>query len=162
MKGNGRLPIIWCLCIALVMTSSDVPIADTFSKNAISVLEKGDWVFRRGRDVDSNVINVLNDGQFSHMGMVIATPPQVTTLHTATDDNPDHPNQVILSNLAPFFRLDLTGHFAIVLSDFLTKSQKKIIIPFFHGSYLFAEACLTYPGTKHRYLDKNDGSDFSM
>lgn len=122
MKGNGRLLIICCLYIALVMTSSDLPIDDTFSKNAISVLEKGDWVFRRGRDVDSSVINVLNDRQFSHMGMVIATPPQVTTLHAATDDNPDHPNQVILSNLAPFFRLDLTGHFAIILSDFLTKS----------------------------------------
>ncbi len=70
---------------------------EILSKNA----ESGDFILRKGCNTESVVIAHLSDSLFSHIGMVISTNPFLI-IHATTDDNPNFPNQIIISPLAEF------------------------------------------------------------
>jgi hypothetical protein len=83
----------------------------------------GDWIFRSGTSSDSLVIRQLSGSEYSHIGMIVATEPQVLIIHATTDDEPEHPNQVLLSSLEAFTDPALARHFAIARPAFLDPQQ---------------------------------------
>ena len=73
-------------------------------------LAVGDWIFRAGTGRESALIRHLDDGEYSHIGIVIAVSPEIRIAHATTDDDPAHPNQVINSSLAEFAAPRLAGN----------------------------------------------------
>ena len=110
------IPIAACLliaaCAAIFFAGSPAfsgsPSADTPlpARTAIlppnGLLQEGDWVFRHGTATDSRLIRELSRSRFSHIGIVVQTQPEVWIAHATTDDDPAHPNQVLLTPLAEF------------------------------------------------------------
>lgn len=87
-------------------------------------LAVGDWIFRSGTASDSLVIRQLSGSDYSHIGMVVANSPQVLIVHASTDDQPEHPDQVLLSSLEEFVHPSLAHSFAIARPTFLDVQQK--------------------------------------
>ncbi|WP_181882595.1 MULTISPECIES: YiiX/YebB-like N1pC/P60 family cysteine hydrolase [unclassified Helicobacter] len=84
-------------------TTDELPAFST--SQAVEILsqnaESGDFILRKGRNTESVVIARLSDSLFSHIGMVVSTNPFLI-IHATTDDNPNFPNQVIISPLEEF------------------------------------------------------------
>lgn len=87
-------------------------------------LAVGDWVFRAGTGRESALIRHLDDGEYSHIGIVIAVSPEIRIAHATTDDDPAHPNQVINSSLAEFAAPRLAGKIAAARPVFLNESER--------------------------------------
>ena len=87
-------------------------------------LAVGDWVFRAGTGRESALIRHLDDGEYSHIGIVIAVSPEIRIAHATTDDDPAHPNQVINSSLAEFAAPPLAGKIAAARPVFLNESER--------------------------------------
>lgn len=87
-------------------------------------LAVGDWIFRSGTSGDSHIIRQLSGGDYSHIGMIVASSPQVLIVHASTDDQPEHPDQVLLSSLEEFIHPSLARSFAIARPTFLDAQQK--------------------------------------
>ena len=82
-------------------------------------LAVGDWVFRAGIGQESALIRYLDDGAYSHIGIVVAVTPEIRIVHATTDDDPAHPNQVIASSFAAFTDPRLAGSIAAARPAFL-------------------------------------------
>lgn len=65
-------------------------------------VQVGDWVFRSGTSHDSFLIKHLSQSAYSHVGMVVQTLPEIMVAHATSDDDPEQPNQVLLSKWADF------------------------------------------------------------
>ncbi|MBN7823045.1 hypothetical protein, partial [Bowmanella yangjiangensis] len=65
-------------------------------------VENGDWVFRLGPSRESRLIQQVGGGDYSHIGMIVSTSPQALVAHATTDDDPERPDQVLLSPLTEF------------------------------------------------------------
>lgn len=87
-------------------------------------LAVGDWIFRAGTGRESALIRHLDDGEYSHIGIVIAVSPEIRIAHATTDDDPAHPNQVINSSLAEFAAPRLAGKIAAARPVFLNESER--------------------------------------
>ena len=101
-----------CLAVLLVWLQKQpapraVPLPD------VSRLELGDWVFRSGISADSRVIKSISRSRYSHIGMIVQTVPQVVVAHATTDDDPKHPDQVLLTPLAEFAATDKADGIAV-------------------------------------------------
>ena len=92
-----------------------------------SSLAVGDWLFRLGTSTDSRIVEQVSGSRFSHVGMVVATTPMVLIVHATTDDDPAHPNQVLLTPLDEFLKPDMARHFAVARPTFLNPEQKERI-----------------------------------
>lgn len=113
-----------CMAVSVVWLQKQpapraVPLPD------VSRLEPGDWVFRSGISADSRVIKSISRSRYSHIGMIVQTAPQVVVAHAATDDDPKHPNQVLLTPLAEFAAADKADGIAVARPKFLTASQRR-------------------------------------
>ena len=113
-----------CMAVSLVWLQKQpapraVPLPD------VSRLELGDWVFRSGISADSRVIKSISRSRYSHIGMIVQTAPQVVVAHAATDDDPKHPDQVLLTPLAEFAAADKADGIAVARPKFLTASQRR-------------------------------------
>ena len=86
-------------------------------------LAVGDWIFRAGTGRESALIRYLDDGEYSHIGIVIAVSPEIRIAHATTDDDPAHPNQVINSSLAEFAAPRLAGKIAAARPAFLNEDE---------------------------------------
>lgn len=128
MKPKFILFVLYCVVFACLPLINQIPVINALPLSSLPKLEKGDWVFRQGTSLDSTLIHLLGRGQFSHIGIVIETEPNILILHATTDDMPEQPNQVIVSSTAHFFRHDLAQKIAIVRPHFLTKNQKQTVI----------------------------------
>ena len=91
-------------------------------------LSVGDWVLRKGRILDSRIIIELSRGQYSHIGMIIRTAPDIEVIHATTDDGGTKKEQVIVSPLAEFISPDLAADYLIIRPHFLTNEQKQLIV----------------------------------
>ena len=89
------------------------------------LLQEGDWVFRHGTAADSRLIRELSRSRFSHIGIVVQTRPEVWIAHAATDDDPAHPNQVLLTPLAEFAAPRLSRQTAYARPRFLSPAQRR-------------------------------------
>lgn len=87
-------------------------------------LEKGDWIFRSGVGADSKIIQYLSQSQFSHIGIIVETTPDILIVHATTDDDAKHPNQVLLTKLDNFIVPSRAKNFAIARPVFLTTQQR--------------------------------------
>ena len=86
-------------------------------------LAVGDWIFRAGTGRESALIRYLDDGEYSHIGIVIAVSPEIRIAHATTDDDPAHPNQ-INSSLAEFAAPRLAGKIAAARPAFLNEDER--------------------------------------
>ncbi len=87
-------------------------------------LAVGDWIFRAGTGRESALIRHLDDGEYSHIGIVVAVAPEIRIIHATTDDDPTHPNQVINSSFAEFSAPPLAGKIAAARPAFLNESER--------------------------------------
>ncbi len=137
-------------------------------------VERGDWIFREGTSRDSHLIQYLSKGRFSHIGMIVEVEPTILIAHATTDDDPNLPNQVLLTPLDDFLSEDKAKSFAVARPRFLDKQQRlnaavyayqKIGTPFilddqdqpnFYCTTLILDAVLTQTKTfspQWQYLD---------
>lgn len=91
----------------------------------LPALQTGDWLFRLGHSADSRLVQQMGGGDYSHIGMVVATEPRVLVVHATTDDDPQRLNQVLISTLEDFLQPGLARHFAIARPGFLNAQQKQ-------------------------------------
>lgn len=113
-----------CMAVSVVWLQKQpapraVPLPD------VSRLEPGDWVFRSGISADSRVIKSISRSRYSHIGMIVQTVPQVVVAHAATDDDPKHPDQVLLTPLDEFAAADKADGIAVARPKFLTAPQRR-------------------------------------
>lgn len=95
-----------------------------FAAIAPENLAVGDWVFRAGTGQESALIRYLDDGEYSHIGIVVAVTPEIRIVHATTDDDPARPNQVIASNFAAFTDPRLAGSIAAARPLFLDEAER--------------------------------------
>lgn len=88
----------------------------------------GDWIFRKGIQTDSLIVNQLGGSNFSHIGMIISINPEIRIIHATTSDDEDHPNQVIVSTLAEFITPELAETYAIARPNFISNEQQQQIV----------------------------------
>lgn len=98
-----------------------------FAAPAAQQLAIGDWVLRKGTSAESHLIAGFGTGQFSHIGIVIETEPEVRILHATTNDSPQQPNQVIVSSWDEFTDSRLALIYAAARARFLTPAQQQRI-----------------------------------
>ncbi|WP_236101002.1 YiiX/YebB-like N1pC/P60 family cysteine hydrolase [Pseudomonas argentinensis] len=91
----------------------------------LPALQTGDWLFRLGHSADSRLVQQMGGGDYSHIGMVVATEPRVLVVHATTDDDPQRLNQVLVSTLEDFLQPVLARHFAVARPGFLNARQKQ-------------------------------------
>ena len=72
-------------------------------------LAVGDWVFRVGTGRESALIRHLDDGEYSHIGIVSPSRRKSASRTRLPTTTPPHPNQVINSSLAEFAAPRLAG-----------------------------------------------------
>lgn len=113
---------IW-LTVNFVYANEVVNIS-TSSIEFKSLLKVGDWIFRKGIQVDSLMVNQFGGGEYSHIGMIVSVKPEIKIIHATTNDNELYPNQVILSTFTEFTLTELAEKYAIVRPNFLTDEQK--------------------------------------
>jgi len=132
------IPIAACLLIAACsaiflagrpafsgsLTADTLP-ARTAVLPSSGLLQEGDWVFRHGTATDSRLIRELSRSRFSHIGIVVQTRPEVWIAHATTDDDPAHPNQVLLTPLAEFAAPRLSLQTAYARPRFLSPEQRR-------------------------------------
>ncbi|MWN30884.1 MULTISPECIES: hypothetical protein [unclassified Gilliamella] len=92
------------------------------------LIKAGDWIFRKGIQTDSFIVNQLGGGDFSHIGMVISIEPKIKIIHATTSDDENHLNQVIVSSLEEFITPELAEKYAIARPNFLSEVQKQNIV----------------------------------
>ncbi|OCG01715.1 YiiX/YebB-like N1pC/P60 family cysteine hydrolase [Gilliamella sp. wkB308] len=119
--------IVILFCSNLVIKTVSADSLDDKS-NFISLIKVGDWIFRKGVQIDSVVINQLGGGDFSHIGFIIATEPEVRVIHATTGDNENLPNQVIISTIDEFTTPSLAQKYAIARPHFLSDHQQQLIV----------------------------------
>ena len=121
-----RWAAVFVVCLAVwVVWPQKQPAPRAVPLPDISRLELGDWVFRSGISADSRVIKSISRSRYSHIGMIVQTAPQVVVAHAATDDDPKHPDQVLLTPLAEFAAADKADGIAVARPKFLTAPQRR-------------------------------------
>lgn len=101
------------------------PVPSGPDLSQLPALQTGDWLFRLGHSADSRLVQQMGGGDYSHIGMVVATEPRVLVVHATTDDDPQRLNQVLISTLEDFLQPALARHFAIARPEFLNPHQKQ-------------------------------------
>jgi|LSQX01.1.fsa_nt_gb hypothetical protein len=76
-------------------------------------LQPGDLIFRSGTAYESYLIKQLSGSDFSHIGVVVSTTPNVQIIHATTDDDPKRLNQVLRSSLAEFVTPELASQWVV-------------------------------------------------
>lgn len=113
----GLLLLCWLPKAEPVVTGPDL--------SQLPALQAGDWLFRLGHSADSRLVQQMGGGDYSHIGMVVATEPRVLVVHATTDDDPQRLNQVLISTLEDFLQPALARHFAIARPGFMSVHQKQ-------------------------------------
>ncbi|MCO6546474.1 MAG: hypothetical protein J6583_01670 [Gilliamella sp.] len=119
--------IIFIMLVNLVFASEPVYFSNSTAKLPY-LIKVGDWIFRKGVQTDSLIVNQLGGGDFSHIGMIISINPEIRIIHATTSDDEDNPNQVIVSTLAEFITPELAETYAIARPNFLSEMQKQNIV----------------------------------
>ncbi|MCO6545847.1 MAG: hypothetical protein J6564_08470 [Gilliamella sp.] len=115
------------MLVNLVFASEPVYFSNSTAKLPY-LIKVGDWIFRKGVQTDSLIVNQLGGGDFSHIGMIISINPEIRIIHATTSDDEDNPNQVIVSTLAEFITPELAETYAIARPNFLSEMQKQNIV----------------------------------
>ena len=105
-------------------TNQDLTGYEAYLEKAVGPkIQLGDWVLREGTGYESQLIKQLSGSHYSHIGVVSQVKPTVQIIHATTDDDPEHPNQVIVSSLAEFTQTKWANSWAIYRNTSLTPKQ---------------------------------------
>ena len=94
---------------------------------AVSELESGDLVLRMGTVTDSYVIACVSHSDYSHLGMIVKTSPEILVAHATTSDHEGTPDQAQLSPLGDFWAPRLAARALALRLNFLSTAQKEAI-----------------------------------
>lgn len=100
---------------------------------AAKSLQIGDLVLRAGTTMDSLLIQKIGRVEYSHIGIITQIQPEVIVTHSTTDDDPDHPNQVLSTPLSIFLSPEFSQKQMIVRLDFLNNEEKQILVNHIHN-----------------------------
>ena len=117
-----RLP---CALLLAAACTSLAPLRPAVPPPDAVILQPGDWILRGGTGADSALIRRLSRSRYSHIGMVVATAPQVVVAHATTDDDPDRPDQVLLTPLRQFLSPDKADAVLVLRPRFLSAVQRR-------------------------------------
>ena len=93
----------FCLYIKQNQKARELLLANT-REVALKITQNaqiGDLIFRKGMNVESDIITYISHSPFSHIGMVVSLEP-FSVIHATTDDDKNALNQVIISSLEDF------------------------------------------------------------
>ena len=127
MKVYRFIPIIFVLLVNLVWADEREQFThqhDNLSYN----IKVGDWIFRKGVQVDSLIAHQFSGGKFSHIGMVVSINPDIKIIHATTSDDENYINQVIISSFDEFITPELAEKYAIARPNFLSEIQNQQIV----------------------------------
>lgn len=114
-----------CVLLPLALCTSFFPYRAAIPLPAAALLQRGDWILRGGTGADSALIRRLSHSRYSHIGMVVQTAPQVIIAHATTDDDPERPDQVLLTPLRQFLAPDKADAVLVLRPRFLTAAQRR-------------------------------------
>lgn len=113
-------------------------------------IRTGDLVLREGTATDSSVIMMLSSSDYSHIGIVSETSPDIIVTHATTDDDPEHADQVIKTPLSVFWNSKNAAAGAVLRLNFINDDNVKTVIDSVN-SKLGQSFVLTYKGNRaHR------------
>lgn len=123
---RSLLVLVAMLALAtLLYIAQALAVRQPWSLPVLPPLAVGDWVFRLGTSAESQIIQSLSMGEFSHMGMVVSLQPEPLIVHATTDDDPLRSNQVLASTLSDFLDPALARSFAIARPVFVTEQESQ-------------------------------------
>lgn len=88
----------------------------------------GDWVLRSGTGRESALVEQLSHSEFSHLGLVVRTRPELLIVHATTSDDVQQRNRVITSSFARFSSSRLARRVLVVRPTFLSRTQKQQMV----------------------------------
>ena len=91
---SKRLP--WRLALLLAALCATAHAQD------LSAAMPGDLIFREGTEVISDAVRAVDDGEFSHVGMLIGSPGQWRVLHATPSEVSGRGDGVTIDSLAFF------------------------------------------------------------
>ena len=122
--------------------------ANNFDISAVKDKVKlGDLVLREGTATDSNVIMMLSASDYSHIGIITAVLPEIIVTHATTDDDPEHPDQVIKTPLYEFWNSKNAAAGMLLRLNFINEDNVKTVIDSVN-SKLGQSFILTYKGNR--------------
>lgn len=89
-------------------------------------LKVGDFILRTGRQYESRVIRQVDNSPYSHVAYVTQVNPQVWVVHTATDEVPGKPYQVVKERLSAFLDSNKAEGFAVYRPDFMNIPDREL------------------------------------
>ena len=123
-----RIALLISAILGLVMLLYIAPtpaVRAAVSTATLPSLAVGDWVFRAGTSAESQLIQTLSKGEFSHIGMVVSLQPEPLIAHATTDDDPLRSDQVLTSTLTEFIAPQLAYSFAMARPYFVTQQENQ-------------------------------------
>lgn len=101
---------------------------EPWQSSYLNQLEIGDIVFRTAYGKESRMIQLVSDGEYSHIAVITAVIPEVEVTHATTNEHPEKENQVLVTPLKDFLSPSLAKTYFIVRPDFLTVDEKQIFV----------------------------------
>lgn len=98
-----------------------ISFANCQDSNKIPKLQIGDFVYRLGHGFESQIIAYASSFKYSHIGYIVELNP-TKIIHSTTDDDKYHKNQVIKSTLDDFIKN--ADSIAIQRVDYLSAKDK--------------------------------------
>lgn len=89
-------------------------------------LEVGDIVFRTAYGKESRMIQVVSDGEYSHIAVITEIEPSVKVVHATTNDHPELQNQVLLTPIEEFLSADFAKQYLIARPTFLNIDERRV------------------------------------
>ncbi|MDR1529371.1 MAG: hypothetical protein LBS40_03080 [Burkholderiales bacterium] len=90
---------------ALLFFAAEIVAAQSF--------QEGDLIFREGTEWVSEAVRIVDDGPFSHVGMIVGSEGRWQVLHATPAERPGGSDIVILDDLAFFIAPERSRHFAV-------------------------------------------------
>lgn len=129
LRKRTLLFIVGFFLVIILLVVSNNKNADKKTETVAKVnVAVGDLIFRAGTGYESHLIQKLSGSQWSHVGVVVATEPNIQIIHATTDDKPAYSNQVIQSTLAEFTDKKLAFAWNIYRIENLSQQEREILI----------------------------------
>lgn len=137
MKINGKLiynrfilflgGLVILICLFIGFSSKDTIKPDKQIYMPEHAFQVGDWIVREGVGYESFLIKKLSGSEYSHIGVIAATQPNILVVHATTDDDPSYLNQVIQSDIRDFIDSKRAKKWAVYRESSLEPDKRKDI-----------------------------------
>ena len=110
--------------VVIILTALFLCAFSYANQNTLAI---GDIILRSGTTMDSLAIQKIGKVKYSHIGIITQIEPEIIVVHTTTDDDPNHPNQVITTSFDIFTSPKFAHAFLIIRPNFLNDDEKIIL-----------------------------------